>query len=652
MPAKFRCYACAVLALFATTGSPMSAQAQLSFQRSQVISLVDLEASLDSGQEFELAVKADRPSSMAIEMTDAILSIGKYAAHIRLSDGPASTMLPARRIGPLQWETLVLNAPVRRLRVETSEEIGSMTVRKSYYLYDSDATTSGSVRSTGSVSCQDCPRTLDVAVALLVKIRDGRFKPSVAVGLSAIRVSTEGSRSRFWNRGDPDPSQAARYEGTEPAPTQSPTNSVFDNRVAVTSSAPTTQAGTNYVADNRVAVSNGAPPVQFGTNSVFDNRVAVTSSAPTTQAGTNYVADNRVAVSNGAPPVQFGTNSVFDNRVAVTSSAPTTQAGTNYVADNRVAVSSGVQPVRTGTNYVADNQVEATSGSPLIQGGANYVADGRAPVVSGAPAAQPGSIYIAGGRAAAANDPRLSTIASPNEVNYAASSLATVLGGAQSSSIGVNQVSKVEAGIPSTPKLGVGRGGDSVPIASGMEAVAPPLSSEAKPGTVTADSNVPSMASNPGRESAENRARRIMQYNAEALAYELEAIKQESVANRLQGLKDALDTTSAMVTGDVPGVVAGLTRQISTAFAILGYERTAGALSGAADGIALFGAGKGAVEAIGAARMLAPAVRNTGINFGNVLKTDARSLTSRPYQNLFAPFVDDLARKSGAFVSR
>jgi RHS repeat-associated protein len=89
-------------------------------------------------------------------------------------------------------------------------------------------------------------------------------------------------------------------------------------------------------------------------------------------------------------------------------------------------------------------------------------------------------------------------------------------------------------------------------------------------------------------------AAKITQSQQEALKYELLAIHYEMEANILQGVYDALQTTSSLLTLDVPGVVGGLSQQFSTLFGItgnkttsqvLGYVGTAGQIASAASGV-------------------------------------------------------------------
>lgn len=84
-------------------------------------------------------------------------------------------------------------------------------------------------------------------------------------------------------------------------------------------------------------------------------------------------------------------------------------------------------------------------------------------------------------------------------------------------------------------------------------------------------------------------AQKIMHSQQEALKYQLLAIRYDTQANILQGVYDALQTTKAVLTGNVSGMVSGIANQLSTLASVAGWSKSADTLHSAATVVDLAG---------------------------------------------------------------
>jgi RHS repeat-associated protein len=86
---------------------------------------------------------------------------------------------------------------------------------------------------------------------------------------------------------------------------------------------------------------------------------------------------------------------------------------------------------------------------------------------------------------------------------------------------------------------------------------------------------------------SQEQAAKMVHYEQETLYYQQKAIWWNALADSLQGVYDALQTTESLLTGDVVGVGTGLTKQLSTLARVMGKEDLSYALSTSADVVEL-----------------------------------------------------------------
>ena len=147
------------------------------------------------------------------------------------------------------------------------------------------------------------------------------------------------------------------------------------------------------------------------------------------------------------------------------------------------------------------------------------------------------------------------------------------------------------------------------------------------------------------RLARQARLARILQYQAEALRWEKKSIYWNAGADSLQGLYDALQTAGSLLTGNIPGVIGGLSHQFSTLFGIMGSDKIAQSFNYVGLAGDLVSAVNGVRATVNAGQTVQSALTAGGQNLFkdagfNALLLDAGNPVASAYSDLVSPIID------------
>jgi hypothetical protein len=171
---------------------------------------------------------------------------------------------------------------------------------------------------------------------------------------------------------------------------------------------------------------------------------------------------------------------------------------------------------------------------------------------------------------------------------------------------------------------------------------------------VSFGSTRPNTTTNVNSESLldkEARAQRIFRYNAETLGYQLQAIEYEKQANILQGVYDATQTVSGLITGGPKGAVSGLLQQGATLAKIEGWNQTSTALTTTSKGIDVVSAVSDLRSVGQSTSEISSAFQEEGHNLIkdsglNAFRMNLDSPVSQLYQDITVPAIEGLIQKA------